>query len=578
MIRKMEVLSRPVDAPRGIPRVISDSSMTMRFALPASFLQTNAALSSTSIRKDNKSVKNDVEDSWETHDWEIEANSCVKNVKNVETEQEKDDWDHEPTLELPDDFPRLLVNLTRVRRQHFPDINEVEVFDVMEVFHRVKNTLHEHFLQLAEVFFEQKLCFHCTYGTSRAMMDGLHAAYPDDIFAMVDYPTDIDGVPLHEYLHTLSYPSKWKSVEYLKNCLRRCSRDIRWKRDVITELEVLAEQEFKHYEENQQGLCDEIDDLTRLRDSFREKLEKMTSQEGKPTGQYLLLRKLEDIENRLMILLDTYLTEPELEEEECYSAFGNPGGENGVTTNMNVLDMVIAMVFSRLPRDFSQQATTEDHFQMLFDHHIHILRLWKKDFGRLPLKSRIPPQNASGSDEDSVCVSSGEERATYDIVDEEDKVEDDVRDCWANDDAIGRLDEVTHTVVDKDSWHVQDDSDRGCDESIHRKIHHDNDSDGYGADFDSDESEDEGEKVTQMQAQRHQQKLGTCKPGNGETLCTAVGLRQRRMKHTKRSKKLHKLKVETDESDDEGASTPFEPFACTGAVGLLRLAKENELF
>ena len=94
------------------------------------------------------------------------------------------------------------------------------------------------------------------------MMNGLHAAYPDDVFAMVDYPTDIDGVPLHEYLHTLSYPSKWKSVESLKTCLRQCSRDIRWKRDVIVELELLAEQEFKHYEENQQRLGDEIDEVS----------------------------------------------------------------------------------------------------------------------------------------------------------------------------------------------------------------------------------------------------------------------------------------------------------------------------
>ncbi|GMF61631.1 unnamed protein product [Phytophthora fragariaefolia] len=96
------------------------------------------------------------------------------------------------------------------------------------------------------------------------MMDGLHKAYPEDFFAMVDYPTVIDDVPLHEYLHTLSYPSKWKSVEYLKDCLRRCSRDIRWKKDVINELEQLAEQEFMRYEEQQKRLGDEIDEVRRF--------------------------------------------------------------------------------------------------------------------------------------------------------------------------------------------------------------------------------------------------------------------------------------------------------------------------
>jgi hypothetical protein len=95
------------------------------------------------------------------------------------------------------------------------------------------------------------------------MMDGLHEAYPEDFFAMVDYPTEIDGEPLHEFLHVLSTPSKWKSVEYLKDCLRRCSRDIRWKRDVTTELELLAEQEFAQYEEKQKQLGDEIDEVGR---------------------------------------------------------------------------------------------------------------------------------------------------------------------------------------------------------------------------------------------------------------------------------------------------------------------------
>ncbi|POM73300.1 Neutral zinc metallopeptidase, partial [Phytophthora palmivora] len=274
---KMEVLARPAGASRGPPRVVSDASMTLSFSIPASFLQARAALSTASamesskpVEKAEKAVEN-VEKSWEERDWEHEG-PRKQQIKS--TEQDEEDWEQETTPELPDDFPRLIVNLTRVQRQHFPVAQE-EDFDMMDVFQRVKTTLQQHFTQLAEVLFEQNACFHCTYGTSRAMMDGLHAAYPEDFFAMVDYPTKIDDVPLHEYLHTLSYPSKWKSVEYLNDCLRRCSRDIRWKRDVMTELELLAAQEFAQYEEKQQQLSDEIDELTRLRDSFREKLEKL---------------------------------------------------------------------------------------------------------------------------------------------------------------------------------------------------------------------------------------------------------------------------------------------------------------
>ncbi|KAE9313648.1 hypothetical protein PF008_g19682 [Phytophthora fragariae] len=573
-VAMMEVLTR-AGAPRGPLRVLSDASMTMSFALPASYLQARAVATATveEVESVENAVKNAVEDSWEERDWEHEGPATVENAA---AQEEDDDWEQDATPELPDDFPRLIVNLTRVQRHHFPTESDDDDIDMLEVFHRVKNTLHEHFSQLVEVLFEQKSCFHCTYGSSRAMMDGLHLAFPEDFFALVDYPTVIDDVPLHEYLHTLSYPSKWKSVEYLKDCLRRCSRDIRWKRDVISELELLAEQEFARFEEQQKRLSDEIDELTRLRDSFREKLEKMKQQEGKPKGQYLMLRKLEDLENRLVLLLDDFLKEPELEEEECYSAFGNPGGESGVTTGMNVLDMVIAMVFGRLPRDFSQQTTTEEHFQMLFDHHIHILRLWKKDFGRLPPKSRVAPPPANGSDAASVHELSGEERgASYDF-NEEEQAEEFSSYCRVDDsDAFGS-DERASGRLD-DDWENLDaeENSRSYDSSNDRDTREANDSDGYGADFDSDESEDEEELAEAVAAR---QKLEASKPKEAAKSSASARPRRRRIKHTRRSKKLQTSKVERRESDVEQDAMPFQPFACTGAVGLLRLAKENEMF
>eukprot|EP00644_Phytophthora_capsici_P013442 jgi/Phyca11/115894/e_gw1.29.439.1 len=157
---KMEVLTRPEGAPRGPPRVISNASMTMKFSLPASFLQTRSGLTTTSAIKEPKVVENventveNTETSWEERDWEAETPQAVATDL---TKQEEDDWEEEATPDLPDDFPRLIVNLSRVQRQHFPD-TEAEDSDMMEVFHRIKATLHEHFSQLAEVLFEQSAC------------------------------------------------------------------------------------------------------------------------------------------------------------------------------------------------------------------------------------------------------------------------------------------------------------------------------------------------------------------------------------------------------------------------------------
>lgn len=93
------------------------------------------------------------------------------------------------------------------------------------------------------------------------MLDGLHAVYPDDVFALIDYPTEIDGIALHEYMFVLSRASPWKSVDYLKDCLRRCSRDMKWKMDVALELELLAEREHERFTTERQQLSDEIDDV-----------------------------------------------------------------------------------------------------------------------------------------------------------------------------------------------------------------------------------------------------------------------------------------------------------------------------
>lgn len=93
------------------------------------------------------------------------------------------------------------------------------------------------------------------------MLANLHAAYPDDVFGLVDYPTEIQGIALSEFLHVLSRPSRWKSVDYLKDCLRRCSRDIKWKLDVALELDVLAENEYEAFTAEQDRQSAEIDDV-----------------------------------------------------------------------------------------------------------------------------------------------------------------------------------------------------------------------------------------------------------------------------------------------------------------------------
>ncbi|KAI9911873.1 hypothetical protein PsorP6_009454 [Peronosclerospora sorghi] len=531
-------LSGTEGRPRGPPRVLSDASLTLRCPLPPSLRRPPRA--SRASRAPTPSVA-PLPESWESRAWDtlVLARPPPRGVTSKHAVDAA--WEEEEAPLLPDDFPRLIVNLTRVERDHFPRDGACEPRTVLQF---VKEALETHFAALMDVLFEQRVCFHCTYGTSRARVDALHRAYPDDVFALLDYPATIEDVPLHAYLVPLSCRSRWKSVDYVIECLRHCSRDIRWKTSVKIEMEALAEQERAHFDANQRQLSDAIDELTRVRDSMRDRIEER-SRRGEPVdGLAVLRRKLDEIDTRLMRLLDAFLKEPELDEEECAAACGTL--RNQVTPGMNVLDSVVVMIFSRLPQAWSVHGTTRtthEHVQMLVDTHLHILRLWKKDFGRLPPKRPRPAPDATEGDEE-----------------------------WTQEPRTQVTAQCAASPEIVDGRGSMDDRNREEDESVDdRTTRGEDDADGYGADFDSEESQsdEEDEDATVKQARV----LETRDSSAADIVSTQ---RRRRRKRPKGSRTLPTDKVEEYESDCDRATAPFQPYACTGGVGLLRLAKENE--
>lgn len=313
-------------------------------------------------------------------------------------------------------------------------------------------------------------------------------------------------------------------------------------------------------------------------------------QDDKASSSYLMLRKLEDIETRLMPLLDTFLSEPELDEDECYGMFDD------ASTGMNVLDMVVAMIFGRLPRDFRQQTTTEEHFQMLFDHHIHIRRLWKKDFGRLPPRSGDAGVNAEADEADAI----DEERAideygvNYGEIDEE--IQDEVDDALALGESLSascRIEEDNSSgsskLSDWETIQVEDSESKASDVAPREET------DGYGADYDSDGSDDSEDEFVTVASTAAPASSDTAKLAEPTTSELPPAMARRRRATAERAEKIRKKKAATKKrkkskkADKQPAPAAtavnvreeeplFRPFACTRAVGLLRLAKENELF
>lgn len=216
MAQKLEVLKPRDGGVAAPPRVVSDTSMSLAFKLPANFVRPktrNAVVQQTppATRKkeydeqliaswltaSNKENAGDVangsvgegdsgdECSWEDRDFNTQfATSTVSSTavtpEHAENEDEDDDedlenassamasleiggWEEQDVPDLPDDFPLLLVNLTRLQRDHFPperdQLQQPTEEEMKQVFALVKETLHRHFAQMVEVLFEQS-AFH----------------------------------------------------------------------------------------------------------------------------------------------------------------------------------------------------------------------------------------------------------------------------------------------------------------------------------------------------------------------------------------------------------------------------------
>jgi hypothetical protein len=369
----------------------------------------------------------------------------------------------------------------------------------------------------------------------------MEAFFPKDHFALMDYPCTIEDIPLHEFLVSLSRPSRFESVEYLKDCLRRSSRDLVWKVQVLKEVEKLAEEEFEFYQSHKSMLSAEIDQLTGLRNFFQVKLENTATvistvaQKKQQQQTYMLLRKIEDLENRLMQLLDEYLAEPpELEPHEIASNISLQ------TTQKNVLDMVIAMIFIRLPRD--PKVSAQKHYEMLLDHHIHICRLWKKDFGRLP-PSRKFPSLPQALEDNSVTTVAVDEKERNDVENWKE---------WVS-------------LEEREEDYHQDEENAQIEEENRRSLC----SDGYGADYEigSEEEEENEMNDTQLECQQQEEKV--------EALVDK-SRRNRNKKKKKKPFKSTKTKPKEPEREPQSQRSFFQPFACTSAIGSLLEAKARE--
>ena len=157
----MDVLSPPPAPPnrngRRAVRVIADAALTLRIPLPTARrrrLETRATASGRAPRPVDATATADSSDaSWEERNWSALDAAVAVRVERSEA----DEWPQPPPGDLPNDFPRLVVNLTRVQRQDAAATSlEEAAEDVWAVLRRVRRTLQAQCTHFVELLFDHR--------------------------------------------------------------------------------------------------------------------------------------------------------------------------------------------------------------------------------------------------------------------------------------------------------------------------------------------------------------------------------------------------------------------------------------
>ncbi|KAF0697925.1 Aste57867_11422 [Aphanomyces stellatus] len=382
----METLSRK--KAQGPILVATDANLTLSFKVPSSIKLPQARSILREVPVDaplanTGAVVGDDDDDDES--WEDKADFTL-NLNASHDAAMEEDWEDD-IESFPDDFPILLLNLSKLSVEHMgtPMTTDADVKRVSDAIQDIFAT--PKFSHVLEVLLEQETAYHTTYGVYKSRLTQLTAVggAGGDIWAAIDYPAMVDDdIPLSEILDVLQRPTQWRSVNYIKDCMSQASRDIKWKAQVIFELEKLAASEHDAKTTHMDSLRAEIDQLAQARDVYQDKLHQL---EGHHDTKAVMARRfatsrLEETDARLQVLVDEYLSPSEAAAAALDAATLQPMFNMQA---MNVLDMIISMIFSRLPKE--SHVSMETHYRSLMDSHHHIRKLWVDDFGRLPPKT-----------------------------------------------------------------------------------------------------------------------------------------------------------------------------------------------
>lgn len=280
---------------------------------------------------------------------------------------------------IEDDRPVLLVDLAELAAQ----LGDLGVESFAKVREHVVATLHSDFNGRVSELLASGMCWHTMRSCCEDERRAREAARTGSFLTVIDYPAEIDGNPLNVMWAVVVRPTAWECVDAMKTHVMRCNRSVKFKVDVVLELEALAERE---------------DELAAGRAAARHRLVTLQEQRACELGEMQESHEHDksplspDDVSRMLATLDL-LDESIDEAEEACAEAAAAGCMEAAEGERSSVELLLDLVFEFYPTE--PHGSWIELVPHLAQHKVDLLRMWSATFGRLPAASATALKHAA---------------------------------------------------------------------------------------------------------------------------------------------------------------------------------------
>jgi hypothetical protein len=282
------------------------------------------------------------------------------------------------------DAPVLLINLSKVDTEGSIFVEKLSEERAAQVTAAIQQKLSS--AAVKDLFDADSLCFHSNKQTFVEDTDSLQTEYSNCTFGKFDYPDEEEGEKVSVLWAAIVRKTRWDSVNLIKQMIALTSRPLKWKRDVVLEVERLGEEcaeRAARYHLQTRAKTKKQTTLLQL----QERLQMLAiDQSGDLLRMQKVRRQLSKLERELDGLTN------QVADTAAAEHLSELGGAS------DLLGAVLCMILDYVPKGLYSVhhllgvdvtfgcPNQKTHFQSLANMHGAVCKEWVEDFCHLPVR------------------------------------------------------------------------------------------------------------------------------------------------------------------------------------------------